>query len=492
METPSLVAAAAVVAPLVVAARGWAVHKYKEQALRSPKGSCLPLLVDTPEPCPAPAPLAGSGVELSAPKGEFRIALHGDVFDITRFHESHPGGKIILDYAGKDASDVFELFHPPHVAKRLSSMRLGPLARSGEAKPSALTLEYRALRRSLWQEGRFVPNAYFYALQQGLAFALVGVSVALLLACPSSLMVQLLLAPGFLGLGLKQAAFLGHDTMHNGVLPRRGKTRWRKLFAELNAGVLFGISMGMWLDEHNAHHAYTMRPHADPQFTYFPLWLQSPKEIAPWREHLNTMPRLQRKPMLLLTKALVRIQHLTWLPLSIVIGRVNLCLISFGFAIKHGLWSDVVAIALHALWYGAYVKCLLPAAFMPRFLFVLVHFSWTGVLHVQLLLSHLMMGQFDEREEVEMGFCKCQLLTTRNICSAWWMRWFHGGLDMQIEHHLFPMLPRHQLHAVAPRVKALASKHGMPYTYLGFFEAIRTCLAELHRMSTALVLTSIA
>ena len=96
------------------------------------------------------------------------------------------------------------------------------------------------------------------------------------------------------------------------------------------------------------------------------------------------------------------------------------------------------------------------------------------------------------REEGEAGFVKCQLLTTRNIRSQKWMQWFHGGLDMQIEHHLFPMLPRHQLHNVAPRVRALAEKHGMPYTQLGFFEAIGVCLGELHRMSTAIAYSSIA
>ena len=35
----------------------------------------------------------------------------------------------------------------------------------------------------------------------------------------------------------------------------------------------------MWLKEHSEHHSYTLRPHADPQFLYFPIWLQSLKEV---------------------------------------------------------------------------------------------------------------------------------------------------------------------------------------------------------------------
>ena len=255
--------------------------------------------------------------------------------------------------------------------------------------------------------------------------------------------------------------------------------------------VLFGISMHMWLEEHNEHHAYTLRPHGDPQFTYFPMWLQTPAEIPEWEKAVQKMPNSTLRWFVWnATKALVRVQHLTFLPLALVVGRVNFLMINFAYAVHHAKWADIVAMTLHGLWYSAYIKCLLPESFQARALFVLVHFTWTGVLHVQLLLSHLMMQQFNEREEAALGFVKCQLLTTRNIHSAKWLRWFHGGLDMQIEHHLFPMLPRHQLHDIAPRVRALAEKHGVPYIQLGFFEANWVCLSELHKMSTSLVAMS--
>jgi len=109
-----------------------------------------------------------------------------------------------------------------------------------------------------------------------------------------------------------------------------------------------------------------------------------------------------------------------------------------------------------------------------------------GVLHVQLLLSHMMAPQFSEAEEAAMGVFKTQLLTSRNITSHWWSHWLHGGLERQIEHHLFPQLPRHRLSHVAPRVRALAEKHGIPYVELGFPSAVALCLRQLRTMSTAL------
>ena len=177
------------------------------------------------------------------PATEYRLALHGEVYDITEFAARHPGGKVILEYVGRDATDVFESFHPPHVMHMLKKMRVGPVTPRADADPweaeaelSGLTKDYRALRRALWEEGRFMPDPSFFAWQQVFVFALIAVSVLLLLVWPESVLVQVLLAPVFLGLGLKQAAFLGHDTMHNGAIAKRGMTADRTLMGELNAG----------------------------------------------------------------------------------------------------------------------------------------------------------------------------------------------------------------------------------------------------------------
>ncbi|KAJ2843423.1 hypothetical protein J3B02_005270, partial [Coemansia erecta] len=48
--------------------------------------------------------------------------------------------------------------------------------------------------------------------------------------------------------------------------------------------------------------------------------------------------------------------------------------------------------------------------------------------------------------------------------------WFHGGLQYQIEHHLFPRLPRHKLRLVQPLVKDLCRKHGMEFKQFSFVD----------------------
>ena len=134
---------------------------------------------------------------------------------------------------------------------------------------------------------------------------------------------------------------------------------------------------------------------------------------------------------------------------------------------------------------GGLLRCAFETR-MEMAIFTVVHYISVGILHVQLLLSHLSTEQLTAEEERAHGVFRAQLASTRNITSHWYSHWFHGGLEMQIEHHLFPQLPRHQLHAVAPRVRALAEKHGVAYVETGFLEALVHCLRDLRRLSTAL------
>jgi len=470
---------------------------------------------------------------LHASESDLWLAVHGGVYDVSAWHHTHPGGKVIMEYAGQDATDQFEFFHNPTIAPHLRRFLIGHLADSpaaalvaaptcpdgaagaavaelarlaaegaaaehmapadiaaaAAAASEAATLEYRELRGQLWAEGAFAPSGLYSLIKQLVTLGFVGVAVALLACAPAegSAWLRFGLAPCLLGIGLQQAAFLAHDAMHNGVFARRGVRTARDLLGQLNAGVLLGISVRMWLEEHNEHHAYTLRPHADPQFKYFPLWLQSTKEIAHWKAELPRADVAPRARALAwrAVKALQRAQHLTFLPIVMVIGRVNFIGISWAHALgkRHGL--DALSMGLHLGWYALLLGTFFSTA-RERLLFTLVHYTAVGTLHVQLLLSHLSTTQLTPEEDRAHGVFRAQLASTRNITSSWYSHWFHGGLEMQIEHHLFPQLPRHRLHAVAPRVRALAEKHGVAYVETGFLEALVHCLRDLRRLSTAL------
>ena len=282
-------------------------------------------------------------------------------------------------------------------------------------------------------------------------------------------------APALFAFFLQQTAFLAHDSLHNGVVePKAGaKLNW---LGWLHGSVIFGISQAMWLDEHSKHHAMTLRPFNDPQFCYLPIWLQDKKELVLWKG--NFMERF-------LARLLVPVQHFTLLPLCMIVGRVNLYLISFGFSIKNGKWMDVLGMLLYWCW--TIPLYLLLHSQAERWLFFFISHVGVGVLHIQLLISHLAVEVFTEDEEHELQFCQFQLRTTRNISVQSGWHWFHGGLEYQIEHHLFPQMPRHNLPRVQPFVKALAKRHGVPYHSAGFFPALGVCLSHFRDLSSSLI-----
>lgn len=71
-----------------------------------------------------------------------------------------------------------------------------------------------------------------------------------------------------------------------------------------------------------------------------------------------------------------------------------------------------------------------------------------------------------------------QVVSTRDIKAGRFNDWFTGGLNRQIEHHLFPTMPRHNLNRIAPEVEALCKKHGLVYEDVsmasGTYKVIKT------------------
>mmetsp|Transcript_107874 Transcript_107874/g.336459 ORF Transcript_107874/g.336459 Transcript_107874/m.336459 type:complete len:326 (-) Transcript_107874:14-991(-) len=319
---------------------------------------------------------------------------------------------------------------------------------------------------------------------KGLVVAMLFVAalavVHLMVASP----LRTVVAAVLLGLSWQQVAFITHDAAHNGVVAPSGAGSFNWLAWFLGSCV-FGISPGMWNEEHSVHHAITLRPCEDPQFNYLPLWLISKKELDVPGVKIDW-----------LTRTLVSFQHYTFLPLAIVVGRFNFHLISMFWAAKLLLTApcprtaftgimDLFGMATYFLWFG-----LLAFQFESRWeqaAFVLTSYITVGILHLQLMLSHMATKTFTAEEERAEQFFSFQMKTTRNIDAHWYDHWFHGGLEYQIEHHLFPQLPRHNLSKVKPFVEEICRRHGIPYMSTSFSGALGEVLGDLQTLSTELV-----
>jgi len=77
------------------------------------------------------------------------------------------------------------------------------------------------------------------------------------------------------------------------------------------------------------------------------------------------------------------------------------------------------------------------------------------------------------------GFARRQVVTARNIRGGWFTTFMLGGLNRQIEHHLFPSMPRPNLRRVQGLVREFCIATDLGYSEEGFVESFRQIVRHL-------------
>jgi delta8-fatty-acid desaturase len=101
----------------------------------------------------------------------------------------------------------------------------------------------------------------------------------------------------------------------------------------------------------------------------------------------------------------------------------------------------------------------------------------TMTVHVQITLSHFAMSTADLG--VRESFPQRMLRTTMDIACPEWLDFFHGGLQFQAVHHLFPRMPRHNLRRAQKYVIEYCEEVGIPYAVYGFVEGNEKVIGRL-------------
>jgi len=273
---------------------------------------------------------------------------------------------------------------------------------------------------------------------------------------------------------IQQSAFIAHDICHDAALPRR----WRRPGAWLFGTVCFGLNHEKWQREHTIHHLVNGRPFEDPQMNTMPHLVYAERELALFEQR-------KRREITDWERTKMGFQHLWLLPVLFLYGRINVVKgdlkralksksghFLLGHALHFALWGLLLAQGAHDLLYFAPV-------------FILMTLSVSGIIHLQLILSHAYTPRLFEHEQIAAGM-GLQAISNQNIRTTWLDDWFHGGLQHHIEHHLFPRLPRHSLPKVRPFVRELCEKHGLPYRSDPFPIALRDLLRSLYQQGAPL------
>lgn len=398
--------------------------------------------------------------------GPILVGVRGTWYDVTSYVKHHPGGDVILEYAGRDATAIFVANHDERILKR--HKRAGEYEWD-EARPKGDALEgdFLALAREFETEGLFVTSMAWFRSRLYIWAAFLAATLGLIAAYtrgwwPSPAV--LVLAALALGGLWQQSGFLMHDLMHNHVFHQR---RRDQNYGWFFGGVCFGIGARWWRDEHFEHHHFTNTyiegvGRSDPQMGE-DVWCIDP-HLLPFCAAV--LPRRALDFML-------RFQAYFWLPL-VTISRL---LLQLDAVLSEDRRSEFAAMALH--WGGsALAVCAFPS-WGEGLLFLSLATFFCGTLHVQLLISHY-AKPFAEKDAVKEGsYARRQLAVVVDVDSPPWLDWFHGGLNLHSVHHLYPRMCREHYRAAHPRVRALCRTHGVELTYVPFSRAVRMTMDHM-------------
>ncbi|KAI0082279.1 fatty acid/sphingolipid desaturase [Panus rudis PR-1116 ss-1] len=363
--------------------------------------------------------------------------------------------------------------------------RSGPTLATIEPPPSSLSLKtaakhseaYKALHQRIIDAGLYqCPYLSGYG-QEVLRYTFFLVTSIVAYRCK-----WFLTSAFFLGLLWHQITFTAHDLGHVGVTHN-----WTidRLFGILIADFIGGLSIGWWVDNHNTHHLVTNHPSHDPDIQHLPFFAISPVFLR----SLYSSYYKRVLPFDAASKIFIRIQHKLFYVIM-AFARFNLYRLSWTFLAKNAFaprkamggrwwwWTEMIGLACFFTWYGLVLKGC--GTWGTRLGFLLISHVVPSPLHVQIVLSHF------SRSTADLGpsesFVARQLRTTVDVICDPSIEFIHGGLHLQVTHHLFPRLPRHNLRKASLLVKEFAKEHGLEYAEFGFLEGngeVRSVLKQV-------------
>ncbi|XP_034501461.1 fatty acid desaturase 3 isoform X4 [Ailuropoda melanoleuca] len=245
-----------------------------------------------------------------------------------------------------------------------------------------------------------------------------------------------------------QSWCLQHDLGHTSVFR---KSQWNHVAQQFVMGQL-------------KHHAKPNIFHKDPDVTVAPVFLLGESSVEYGRKKRRYLPYNH--------------QHLYFF----LIGPPLLTLVNFevenlAYMLVCMQWTDLL---WAASFYSRFLLCYTPFYGLPGalLLFVAVRvleshwFVWiTQMNHIPKEIGH----------EKHRDWASSQLSATCNVEPSLFIDWFSGHLNFQIEHHLFPTMPRHNYRKVAPLVQALCAKHGLSYEVKPFLTALVDIVGSLKK-----------
>ncbi len=321
--------------------------------------------------------------------------------------------------------------------------------------------DYAALRAQLLKAGLLDRRPVSFILKMIETLGLIIASVAFLFVVKSmALVIVSAIFAAFVG---GQIGLLAHDAGHRQIF-KNPKT---DLFVGYTCSFFLGISFRRWNEKHNEHHAHPNREDMDPDIN-FPVLAFSEKQAKEKKGLFRFIVRHQ---------ALFFFPMLCFVSLSLRLDSVQ----SFFLTSMRRTWIDITIVIGHFTCYFALVFWLMPP--LHAIIFILVHQAFFG-LYLGLIFAPNHKGMPVLEKNAKIDFLREQVLTSRNIRSNALVDFWYGGLNFQIEHHLFPTMPRVNLRRARVIIKNFCLERGIPYYETGMIRSYCEIVRYMHHVST--------
>jgi len=279
-----------------------------------------------------------------------------------------------------------------------------------------------------------------------------------------------------LGIGYQQSGWLGHDFCHHQVFKKR---KLNNFFAYLTGNVLAGFSVNWWKDRHNTHHAATNILDGDPDIDNLPLFSWSEKDLHRAAEYplAEIILPYQQYYFLIFTPFLKLIwgfQSVFWLKDDTTQNNSYLKSRRAEFITLGIHWGCLFALVFMYVPWKAWLLYILLSEFIGGAGIALVVF-----------MNHYACEKYVKEDGKNNDFIRNQLETTKNITPGIITDWICGGLNYQIEHHLMPTIPRHNLSKVRPMVMEYCKQNNVPYLTQDFLSCLSDIESTLTRVANS-------
>lgn len=316
------------------------------------------------------------------------------------------------------------------------------------------------LVRRIRAAGLLEAQPKFYLGTALTTLALVGLTVGLLVLLQGSWW-ALAVAP-IAALASAHLAFLGHDLGHHQVLRNR-RAEWA--IGVVVGNLLAGISWGWWNDKHNRHHANPNVDGEDPDIADNVIaWSdrQAARRTGFGRWFAQHQAQLFL-PILTFTGWSLRVQGVRALSQRTGWKRVT----------ETALFAGHIAAVVGFTWWVG-------GPWFSLTFIVVLNLIFGLIMGMSFAPNHKGMAMPEAHERWD--HLRKQVLTSRNITGSPLVDWWYGGLNYQIEHHLFPSMPRPNLKHAQPIVQAYCAEVGLPYHQVSVADSYREIWAHLDQV----------